>query len=71
MGVAWVQARAQEGLLPDYGDARSNKRGGGSAVLRMVKPVPAPVKQTAAEARAAALALLGLTEETCPKVGRV
>lgn len=62
MGVAWVQAQAQEGYLPDYGDSRSNRKGGGTGCLRTVKPVPAPVKQTVAEARAAALALLGMTE---------
>ena len=39
-GVAWVQSKAQQGYMADYGDARTNKSGGGSACLRMVKPKP-------------------------------
>lgn len=62
MGVAWVQAKAQAGFIPDYGDDRMNKKGGGSATLRMVKPNPIKVKD-GSEARAAALELLGLTED--------
>jgi hypothetical protein len=55
---AMTSAIRSAGFVPDYMDARKS-----SAAVRFVKPAEVKVKQTEAQKRADALALLGLSEE--------
>lgn len=52
--TAWLQSRAQEGYIPDLGDAKKN-----TGLLRLVKPKLSAKPMS----RTDALAALGLTEE--------